>query len=64
MSEQVVCKDNCVVTAAGNMVHVSNGNCYVLNGEFLSGPGVNNMRMNSLSEALGYVVGLHGGRQF
>ena len=61
---QATCKDNVVVTASNNMIHCSNGDCYVLNGQFLSGPGAANVICASLSEAFGMVIGMHGGRKF
>ena len=61
---QTTCKDKVVVTASGNMIHCSNGDCYVLNGEFLSGPGMHNVICKSIGEAFGMIVGMHGGRLF
>ena len=51
--------------AMGRLTHVSNGETYTLMGSTLSGPhGVVSWNCGSIEEAVGTVVGLHGGRKF
>lgn len=61
----IICNDGTCVTQVGNVINVSNGESYTFMGSMLSGShGYSSMNVKSISEAVGIVVGLHGGRRF
>lgn len=61
---QAICKDNVLVTARDNLVYCSDGKSYVLNGGYLSGPGLPTTICKSINEAFSMVVAMHGGHKF
>lgn len=65
----IICKDGATITYAGNIIRVANGvaatEVYTLNGNVLSGSnGFLAQNVGSLGEAVGIVIGLHGGKIF
>lgn len=57
--------DGSVITQMGSCIHSSDGNTYVLCGKMLTSPGgILSYCCESMSEAIGIVIGLHGGRRF
>lgn len=60
----IVCNDGTTVTQTGNFIYASDG-IYTLMGITLIGSGgFCSMNVLSISEAVGIVVGRHGGRRF
>lgn len=60
----IVANDGCVISVMGNMISCSNGETYTLMGSTLFGPrGVMSMNVRSVDEAVGIVLGAHGGRR-
>lgn len=56
--------DGTTVTQMGSFIHASDGT-YSLVGTMLTGPGgFRSMNVKRIDEAVGIVVGLHGGRRF
>lgn len=61
----IVANDGVTITQMGNCITCSNGEHYTLVGMVLTGPnGFRSMNVNSISEAIGIVVGRHGGKRF
>lgn len=61
----IIAKDGTVVTQSGSMITCSDGTMYTLSGQMLSGStGVIAWNCSGPAEALGIVLGLHGGRRF
>lgn len=59
----IMCNDGTTVTQMGSFIHASDGT-YILAGAILTGPGgFCSMNVQSVDEAVGIVVGLHGGRR-
>lgn len=52
-----------VMQSGGNTITCSNGEHYVFNGISLVGPKGYQGRCTSIQEALGIVIGIHGGRK-
>lgn len=60
----IMCNDGTTVTQMGSFIHAREG-VYTLTGTMLTGPGgFYSMNVRSIGEAVGIVVGLHGGRRF
>lgn len=60
----IQCNDGTIVTKAGTFIHASDGT-YTLTGTMLTGPhGYYSVNVQDIDEAVGIVVGLHGGRRF
>ncbi len=60
----IMCNDGTTVTQMGSFIHAREG-IYTLTGTMLTGPGgFCSMNVRSIGEAVGIVVGLHGGRRF
>ena len=47
----------------GHSISVSNGEIYNYMGHLLSGSGIASYNVSSLEEAVGIIVGMHGGRK-
>lgn len=61
----IIAKDGTTISQTGSMIHCSSGETYILCGSTLSGPsGIVAWNCSGPAEALGIVVGLHGGRRF
>lgn len=59
-----IAKDGVIVTQMGTCLTCSNGEMYVLTGRILSGPrGMIASNVENISEAMGIVLGMHGGKQ-
>ena len=60
-----IAKDGTTITQSGNSIFCSNGEAYTLSGRILIGPhGTESTNVGSIQEALGIVIGLHGGKRF
>lgn len=61
----IIAKDGVTVTQMGNRISCSDGSVYILTGRMLTGPGgVVSYNVGNISEAVGIVLGMHGGRMF
>lgn len=61
----MIAKDGVLVTRSGNSILCSDGTIYILLGRMLTGPGgVVAWNCSGPAEAMGIVLGFHGGRQF
>ena len=60
-----IARDGTTITQSGNTINCSDGTIYILSGRMLSGPtGPIAWNCSGSAEALGIVLGLHGGRRF
>lgn len=60
----IIAKDGTAINQQGNNIYVSNGEVYILNGKILMGSGgIISQNCSSVQEALGVVIGMHGGRK-
>lgn len=61
----IIAKDGTTISRFGHTIHCSNGETYTLMGTHLTGPhGFLSNNVRSIEEAVGIVIGLHGGRRF
>lgn len=60
-----IAKDGSTISQTGSLISCSDGTSYNLCGSMLSGPGgVVATNVSNISEAIGIVLGLHGGKRF
>lgn len=61
----IIAKDGTTISRFGHTIHCSNGETYTLTGTCLTGSrGFFSNNVRSIEEAVGIVIGLHGGRGF
>ena len=59
-----IAKDGTTISQSGPLISCSDGTSYNLYGSMLSGPGgVVDTNVSNISEVIGIVLGLHGGKR-
>lgn len=59
----IIAKDGTMISCSGNYISCSSGETYILSGNVLTGSnGFVSYNVNSISEAIGIVTGIHGGK--
>lgn len=62
-NEMILAKDGTIITQSGNTITCSNCECYVFSGTILTGSnGFCSMNVKNIAEAIGIIIGIHGGR--
>ena len=60
----IIAKDGTTINVIGSTITTSRGETYHLTGRCLIGPtGTVSMNVSSMDEAIGIVIGIHGGRR-